>query len=265
MHPALGLLMRWPADSVLFQLSPRFHRRFSLYIQIQYMPHVAGQLSRRFTQCRPHDQRTSSANCVRRPFELAAPALSCFLIKISSVNSRRICGPRNAPTTVCFWTPFGRSCFPICSRARTNVFRTKTFPAWRIPFRPRGLAVNAWSLTVLTRSHPFWARPVTVLYAYCMRRNSDDLHAPKPKRGSFLPAREHLSSGAPFSAAPEKGGGCRFQEPLDCRAGLRVQLLSPCSCKSHRSHYTCPSCTPLCTDDGRPRRVKNDRHVSRIL
>lgn len=162
----------------------------------------------------------SSTACVCRPFELAAPNRAgpfCFLTKISSVKPRRpVCGP-----LFYFWTPLGRSCC-WSMRALTSVLRTKMFPLARIPFRPLDSAVNAWSLTVLYTSQPFWA-PAIVLFAAEFQRS-------KPKRGFFLPAREHVSSGAPFSAAPEKGGGCRFQEPLDCRVESRVQLLSPGSC-----------------------------------
>lgn len=83
------------------------------------MPHVAGQLSRRFTQCRPHDQRTSSANCVRRPFELAAPALSYFLNPDQDQVGQFSQSQWSLATQLrllYFWTPFGRSCFSMLAR-----------------------------------------------------------------------------------------------------------------------------------------------------
>lgn len=106
-----------------------FHRRFSLLtiMHIQYMPHVAGQLSRRFTQCRPHDQRTSSANCVRRPFELAAPALSYFLNPDQDQVGQFSQGQWSLATQLrllYFWTLSVAAAF-LCSRARTNVFRNQ--------------------------------------------------------------------------------------------------------------------------------------------
>lgn len=120
----------------------------------------------------------------------------------------------------------------------------------RIPFPPLDQWVDSRALPQHTNPFGRMPRGERVLWwqicAIC---------TPKTQ-ARLLPART-FSSGAPSHAsAPEKGGGCRFQDPLDRRDWIEgtaasLSLLSqPLSVHSIYTNFS------VHRDDGRPRGVK---------